>query len=507
MDFNPDFNPMNFTMAAPLLALAAGTLVIPLLDLLLPTRQSRPLWFLFAVLSVLLAGWYLTPLWGQELAGFGGALVVDSFALAFSVILLAATLLAILLSLGRREADASGYLALILWAAMGMIIIASAGDLMTIFVGLELLSLSLYVAVAFDPKRPQAREAALKYFVLGSVASAFILFGFALIYGVIGTTSLAAIGQYWSEMSTPMIIAAQDAFPLFYKAGLALAVVGFAFKLALVPFHAWAPDVYEGAPSAVTAFMSVGTKAAAFAAMARFLVAATPGVFADAVLLPLSLLAAVSMLLGAMVGIWQADLKRLMAYSGIAHAGYLIMAIPGLGSEGLSAAAFYMMAYMFTGMGIFAIIVLLEHEGEEGSKLSALTGLFYRRPVLGVAMATLMFALAGLPPTGGFIGKFLLARAAVGAGAWILLGGLVLSTGISAYVYLRVIGTLFKQPAEQGRAPKAIMAGGQEEEGLSPAAVRYGAVAVLAIAIVGILWLGILPGAVIDFLQVLVPQV
>ncbi|MFZ5817223.1 MAG: NADH-quinone oxidoreductase subunit N [Bacillota bacterium] len=487
---------LNFTIAAPLLALAAGTLLILLLDLLFKYERIHGALYFTAIGGILLSGFYLMPLWqvGRTAppTGFNAFLVMDRFGVVFSGVLLVAALLAAILSIARPEEDRSGYLALLLWGAMGMVTLAGAGNLMTIFLGLELLSLALYVMVAFDPKHPQAREAALKYFVLGSVAAAFLIFGFALIYGAVGTMSIAGIAKAAASFST----AGGFGAGLYYKVGLGLAIVGFAFKLALVPFHVWAPDVYQGAPTPVTAYMSVGTKAAAFAAMARLLAAAVPAEYQAAILLPVSVLAAVSMVVGSSVGIWQDDLKRLMAYSGIANAGYLIMAIPGLGLAGLSAAAYYLLAYGFTAMGIFAIVKLLEEEGEEGAKLATLTGLFYRRPGLAVALALFMFGLTGLPPAGGFIGKFLLAMAAVNGQAWIVLTGLVLSTGISAYVYLRVVGTAFKKPAE--RAERAVMAGAQEVYG--PA--RTAAQVVLAIAVAGTLWLGLLPESALKLVTV-----
>lgn len=491
------FDPVNFTIAAPLLALAAGALVILLLDLLLPAQAARPWWYAAGAGSVALAGYYLIPIWGKGLSGFGGALLMDQFTLAFAIVLLLATLLTVVLSTTRQEEDKSGYLALVLWAAMGMIMMAGAGNLMTIFLGLELLSLALYVAVAFDPNQPRSREAALKYFILGSVASGFVLFGFALVYGVTGSMELAAIAK----------AAGAGGGALYYKVGIALTLVGFAFKLALVPFHAWAPDVYEGAPTATTAFMSVGTKGAAFAVLARFLVATVPPEAQARYLLPLSVFAALSMLLGSTVGLWQNDLKRLMAYSGIAHAGYLIMAIPGLGEAGLSAAVYYMAAYGFTAMGVFAIILQLENEGRAGSSLESFHGLYYRRPSLAIHMTIFMFALAGLPPTGGFIGKFLLAKAAVDVvptmplNAWLLLIGLFVSTGISAYVYLRVVGTMFRRPAAEGG--HALMAGA--ESGADPVmnpGREYAVTAVMAVALVGTLWLGLLPGGIVELLKV-----
>jgi NADH-quinone oxidoreductase subunit N len=491
------FDLSNFTLAAPLLALAAGALVILLLDLILPARAGQGGWYFAGLGAVAVAAWYLVPLWdGKFGPGFNGYMVMDRFAVVFSVVLLGTAFLTLLLSFTRGEEDKSGYLALLLWGAMGMLVMVSATNLMTIFLGIELLSLALYVAVAFDAKGKYAREAAFKYFLLGSVASAFLLFGFALVYGVTGSMSLEVIAK------------AAIGSSLLYKVGIALSLVGFGFKLALVPFHAWAPDVYEGAPTPVTAYMSVGTKAAAFAAVGRYLIAAVPADTQNAMLLPMAVLAAASMLLGATVGIWQTDLKRLMAYSGIAHAGYLIMGLVGLGADGMSAAAYYLAAYGFTAMGIFAIITLLESEGEEGSKLSVLSGLFYRRPALGAAMAILMFALAGLPPTGGFVGKVLLAMSAVkGIGtfttnAWIVLIGLMVSTGISAYVYLKVIGTVFKKPAEGVSEAKARMAGAEGDLSFAPGTVRTGVLAVLIISVIGVLALGILPGPVVDLLKI-----
>jgi NADH-quinone oxidoreductase subunit N len=493
------FEPVNFTIAAPLLALAAGALVILLLDLLLPAEAANPWWYAAGLGAIGVAGYYLSLIWGKGLTGFNGAMVMDQLSVVFTVILLGAAFMTILLSFSRGEEDKSGYLALILWAGMGMILMASANNLMMIFLGIELLSLALYVAVAFDPLRANAREAALKYFVLGSVASAFILFGFALIYGVTGTMELPKMAA----------LAGKDALvygALYYKVGIGLAIVGFAFKMGLVPFHSWVPDVYQGAPTPVTAYMSVGTKAAAFAVTARFLINVVPVQKQGAFLLPLAVFAAASMILGATVGIWQTDLKRLMAYSGIAHAGYLIMAIPGLGASGLSAAAYYLAAYGFTAFGVFAIITLLEVEGREGSALASFEGLWYERPYLAVAMSIFMFGLAGLPPTGGFIGKFLLARAAVGSSSWLLLTALVVSTGISAYVYLRVIGAMIRKPELASVASvrrKAVMAGGQPEAlELSPSAVHYGMYVVILLAVVGSVWLGVLPGGAGALLRV-----
>lgn len=471
-----------FAVMAPLLALGAGALIILLFDLLMPAKTAQPFWYIFGLLAVVLAGYYLIPLRGAENSAFGGMLLMDAKALAFAIPVLGAAGLTILLSAGRGEQDKSGYLALVLWSAMGMILMGAAGNLMTIFLGLELFSLALYVMVAFDPARSVAKEAAFKYFILGGVASAFMLFGFGFLYGATGTLDLAQIA------------AAGVSSDLFFKVGLGLAIVGYAFKLALVPFHAWAPDVYQGAPTPVTAFMSVGTKAAAFAALARFLVAIVPAGSVQQFLLPLAVAAAFSMILGGSVAIWQTDLKRLMAYSGIAHAGYLMMALPGLTQNGMGAGAYYMTSYLFISMGVFGVISYLEAEGVDGSSKDALTGLWSRNKWLALALTVMMFGLIGLPPTSGFFGKLMLAVAALEGGgtiAWTVLVALMVSTGISAYAYLRVIGSLFKK--NEAAVPGIAKV---EELTLAPSTQKVAIAAVIVISLVGTLVLGLFPSLV-----------
>jgi NADH-quinone oxidoreductase subunit N len=295
-------------------------------------------------------------------------------------------------------------------------------------------------------------------------------------------------------MDLAKIAAAGASGDIFFKVGLALAMVGYAFKLALVPFHAWAPDVYQGAPTPVTAFMSVGTKAAAFAALARFLVTIVPAQQVQQYFLPLAVAAAFSMILGGSVAIWQQDLKRLMAYSGIAHAGYLMMALPGLSKDGMGAGAFYMTSYLFISMGVFGVISYLEAEGVEGSSVKGFTGLWYRKKWLALALTVCMFALIGLPPTSGFFGKLMLAVAALEGGgtiAWTVLVALIVSTGISAYAYLRVIGALFKK--NEGEVPAIAKV---EELTLAPSVTKFAIAAVVVIGVVGTLVLGIAPGLV-----------
>lgn len=486
------FDLINLTLAAPLLALAIGGTVVLALDLLLSARKAQPWWYFAAIGSILVAAWYLIPL--QEMGnvqGWGGALLSDRFSLVFSAIILGATLFTTLLSVTRTEQDQSGYLSLVLFAGAGMLMLASAGNLMTLFLGLELFSLSLYVVVGFAPFNQQAREAAFKYFSLGAVAAAFLLFGFAFLFGATGTTNLAEIAAAAGSKTGDML----------FRAGVGLTLAGFSFKLALVPFHIWAPDVYQGAPSAITAFMSIGTKTAAFAALARVLASVVPAAAHDAYLLPIAFIGTVSMLLGSILALRQSNLKRLLAYSGIAHAGYLIMALPGLSSDGFAAGAYYLIAYGVATIGMFGLIVATERKNAEGDELAAYAGLFWRKPAQAIAMTIFMFAMAGLPPTGGFIGKLMLGLTAVRSESWMLLAGLILSTAISAMVYLKVIGTLFQKAGAETAAEQVAASAEGEALSLAPSTVRTVLIAVVVVAAVGTVLLGVLPEPVTAFTQ------
>lgn len=478
----------QFPVLAPLLALAAGALVVLVLDLILPAPAARPWWLAATLGAFALAGFYAAGLWGRNGAAFAGSFRADNFSLAFLLIFAGTGIATVLLSLQRREDDLSGYLALVLWAAMGMAVLAGAGSFLTVFLGLEILSLALYVLVAFAPGQPAGWEAAIKYFLLGSAAAGFLLFGFALVYGATGSMDLARVAAWVAQQG--------GGLPLYFKVGAALALAGYAFKLALVPFHVWVPDVYEGAPTAVTAFMSVGTKAAAFAALARFLLA-TGGRAAQFVP-PLAVLAGLSMLIGALGALKQTNLKRILAYSGIGHAGYLFMALPGL-AQGLGAGTYYLFAYLFMNTGAFAVLLYLDSQGEDGASLETYSGLYYRQPVLAAAMSLFLFALAGLPPTAGFAGKFLLAVAAGQAGAWGLLAALIVTTGISAYIYIRIILLMMrKEGAAARRQPAAARAA-------VPGVVTGSAGTVIALCAAGTLLLGVWPSLLLGRFGQLVP--
>ncbi|MHB9145990.1 MAG: NADH-quinone oxidoreductase subunit N [Symbiobacteriia bacterium] len=503
---------LNFSLVAPLIALAVGALVVLLFDLALPARVAVGWWYLASLGAIALSGYYTVALWPQVAAGakvtaYGGAFIADRFSLVLNVILLLAALFTVLLSTRRTEEDMSGYLALVLWGVMGMMVMAGAGNLMAIFLGLEIFSLALYVVVSFRPQSPESKEAGFKYLILGSLGAGMLLFGSALIFGATGSLSFAGISAAVTKSGLP-------ALGLYMKVGMGLALTGFALKLALVPFHVWSPDAYEGAPSAITAFMSVGTKAAAFAGLVRFLTAVLPAAIDPAVqaryLLPLSVLAALSMLWGGMAALRQQNMKRLLAYSGIAQAGYLFLGLTVLSNEGIGAAVFYLAAYLFFNMGAFTIIEWLSKDGQDGTNLETWHGLFYSHPGIAALASLFFFALAGMPPTAGLTGKILLALVAVKNGNWFLLTALMVSTGISAYAYLRVISVMAKKPegvsARAGTAATAeeVAKVGERTAALPASAVTLAIGVAIALAAIGTLWLGIVPGGVIGLTRNLI---
>jgi NADH-quinone oxidoreductase subunit N len=428
----------------PLTIVALTPLLVLLADVILPHRMRRGVELAIAVLGLVVAGVVLVSLWGHPYSAFGGGFVTGGFAIVFQEVVIAGALFSLLLAahLGRDD-QSGGAIALMLWSASGAMLMAGAANLLTIFLGFELLSLALYCLCALGP-RATARESALKYLILSSTASGFMLYGMALLFGATGSVQLAAL-------------AAPSASPALFALGGGMFMIGLAFKLSLVPFHVWTPDVYEGAPLPVTAFMSVVTKAGALAVIARFAYAALPQPESQAMLAPLWVIAALSMIVGNVGALAQTDMKRLLAYSGIAQLGYVVAALAGTTSLGLRYAIFYLVAYMFMNMGAFAVVALLSREHEEGSRLEAYRGLGYRRPVLAAAMTFFLLALAGLPPTAGFTGKLLILASAVDAGyAWLAVV-LIVGTAISAYVYLKIVRLMYARATglqhERAHAP------------------------------------------------------
>ena len=382
-----------------------------------------------AIAGLVAAGVILAEQYHTNYAAFGGGFVQGGFSVVFSEIVILATIATLLLSVGvGRDDQVAGTTSLLLWSASGAMLMAGAANLMSVFLGLELLSLALYCLCAMSPRRT-ARESALKYLILSSMASGFLLYGSALLFGATGSVAFAALA---TATVTPLL-----------ALGAGLFLVGIAFKLSLVPFHAWTPDVYEGAPLPVTAFMSIATKAGTLAVLARFAYAALPADHASAILAPLWVLAALSMLVGNLAALAQTDMKRLLAYSGIAQVGYIVTAFAGQTAQGLRYAILYLTGYMVMNLGAFAVVALMAREGDAVVGLPRFAGLAHRRPWLAAAMTFFLIGLAGLPPTIGFTGKVLILTTTVSAGyAW-LAGILIVGTAISAYVYFKIVRAMF----------------------------------------------------------------
>lgn len=423
----------DWAALAPLTIVAATALVVLFVDLLARTNAKRAVTIGIAVVGTLIAAVVAARGYGQSYAAFNGAFVLGGFTVVFEEIVLAAAVGSLVLygAIGK-EHRLAGAVALMLWSTCGALLMAGAANLMTVFLGLELLSLGLYCLCGLAD-RPTARESALKYLILSSTASGLMLYGMALLFGSSGSVALASFAN-----------PALASNPLFWM-GTALFLIGIAFKLSLVPFHAWSPDVYEGAPLPVTAFMSVATKAGALAVFARFIYAAIPAGAAPKLLLPIWIIAAISMIAGNVGMLAQHDLKRLLAYSGIAQIGYILTALAGGTALGMRYAIYYLAAYTFMNLGAFAVAALLSSDDEEGSRLANYRGLGRRRPVAAALLTIFMLALAGFPPTAGFLGKILILATSVSAGyAWLGVA-LIIGTAISLYAYAKVIRAMYQR--------------------------------------------------------------
>ena len=464
-------------LPALVVALTAG--VVLLLDLL-PPRESKDHLGAVALAGVVAALAVTVWLWwrGVETRGFRDMVVLDAFALFFAVVVSYAAGLALLLSIDyirRQTRQAGEYYALVLFAATGMMLLASATDLIVVFLALELMSLSLYVLAGYFKTRLTSSEASMKYFILGAFASGFLLYGIALLYGATGSTSLDRIA---------VAVAAADRSPLVLI-GLGLIVVGFGFKISSVPFHMWVPDVYEGAPTAVTALIATGSKAGAFAALIRVLAVGLGGLQADWSALFWAL-AVLTMTLGNVVALVQGNLKRMLAYSSIAHVGYMLVGLVAGGTAGAGAVLFYLLAYTFTTAGAFGVIALSQRMGEESVAVGDYAGLARRHPVVAAVLALCLLSLIGIPPLAGFMAKVYLFASAVRAGFVWLAVIAVLNSAVAAYYYLRVIVYMYMRDVEgEGADYAPSLAGGMA----------------LAIAVAGIVLLGVLPAPFADLAQ------
>ena len=497
---NPD---ISWSLIGPELIVGIAAVIVMMVDAF-ARREQRWLTGAVSLVALVVAGidsiWLWSTSWNLR-AAFNGMIVLDELRLSFTLVFLIVSILTILIAMAWIEVEklpAGEFHALLLFATCGMMLMSSAGDLVIVFLGLEILSIATYVMAGFRRTDVRSNESSLKYFILGSFASAFLLYGIALIYGATatgpdspGTTNIAVIAARLN----------QSLYPPLLLAGVAMLLVGFGFKIATAPFHVWTPDVYEGAPTPVTAFMAAGPKAAGFAAFMRVFLFGFPIVTAAAAgtavsvhkswLAALAIIAALTMTVGNVVAIVQNNVKRMLAYSSIAHAGYALVGFVAAGAAvdpdqrnaAITSVVFYLLTYAIMNMGAFAIITLMARSGDLRNEVDDYNGIGFDSPLLAFSLSLFLLSLLGMPLTAGFMGKIMVFSVALRQGyVWLVVLG-VLNTAISAYYYLRLIIVMFfRERTIEWSAPRV------------PTSV---AVALL-ITIVGVFYLGIFPGRVIN---------
>jgi len=466
-----------FRVLPEIILTLVGTLIM-FLEAVLPDRQKG----IFAPLTVagLIAAMVAAiAANGDPGAAFNNMLVVDGFATFFRVLVIAVGLLAVFASteyLRRENSPGGEFFALILFSLVGQSIMASANELIMIFIGLEISSIASYILAGYLRDDKRNNESALKYFLLGSFATAFLLYGIAWIYGITGTTNLVEIRRVLIGGGAPSLV--------LTGAAAALMFVGFGFKISAVPFQIWAPDVYQGAPAPVSAFLSVGPKAAAFAILLRTYLTAF-GTIADRWEPFVWVCALATMVVGNFAAIQQSNIKRMLAYSSIAHAGYILVAVTAHSEIGSAAAMFYLAAYAFTNFGAFAVVTYVAQKGEKYTKIDDFAGLAQRQPVMAAMLTIFLFSLIGIPFTGGFFGKFYIFKAALDANLiWLTILGL-LNSAVAAYYYLRILVVMYMKDPDSSA------------DALPPAGLAL-KIAVYASAF-GTVLLGVFPGFVLDF--------
>ena len=467
----------NTAALLPHVTVLVTGLVVLMLDLFPLPRSS---WAAEAVslVGLALAFWCaLCQAGGEPRAVFMGMAVVDGLGTFFNAAFVLIAALTVLLSAPyvRREDIRSGeYYALALFATLGFMFVGSASDLVMMFLAIETFSMATYILAGLLRDTPRSLESAFKYFMLGSFSSAFFLYGIATLYGALGTTNLLALSQAMSEQGTsPLLLT-----------GMGLLIVGLGFKVAVVPFHMWAPDVYEGAPTAVTAFMTAGPKAAAFAALLRvFAQGFGAPAFSEEWVPIFAVLAALTMLLGNIVAIVQQSVKRMLAYSSIAHAGYAFVALVAHNAAGAGSVLYYLVAYAFMSLGAFTVLMIVARRDDQQHAFDDYAGLGATNPALAAIMALFMFALAGFPPTAGFAGKFYVFSAAAQSGYYVLALIGVLTSVVSVVYYARVVILMYMHEPDV-EAPRIRLA---------PASM-----AALGVTVFGVLYLGIFPGGVMQ---------
>jgi len=468
----------SFDAIIPILCVALAGLVVLLAEAFRGRDEKMPIGGL-AIIGLVGAGAASILLWNRNATSFG-VVTADNFSLFVNLILVAVGILTVIFSSQTVDRDgipAGEYYAIMLFAIVGMMLMGQATDLLVIFLALETMSIAVYILTGIRREQQQSTEAAFKYFLLGAFASAFFLYGVAFLYGVTGSTNLDRIGSVIAAQSmsgNPMILL-----------GVGMLIVGFAFKVAAVPFHMWSPDAYEGAPAVVTGFMSTGVKAAAVAAFVRVFLSSLEPMITDWAPV-LWAIAAATMILGTVVGVAQTSLKRMLAYSSIAHGGYLLAGLVAGNDVGKAAILFYLAAYALTNLGAFGVIAMLGTRERANDDLRDYAGLFKSHPALAVLMTFFLLSLGGFPPTAGFIAKWYVFSAAIGSGYYGLAIIGVLSSVVSVFFYLRIVVMMFM--TERDARPV-------------PAPITTMAYAGLVLSLIGVLYLGVLPTAVIDFAQ------
>ncbi|HEX3609612.1 MAG TPA: NADH-quinone oxidoreductase subunit N [Solirubrobacterales bacterium] len=484
---------IDYGALSPVLALTAGLCVVLLSAVFRPTRRTAP-WLTLAILAVTAAR--LVIQWNDPTDLISGALRIDDLSISISLIAILTAAFAVLFSIREPAAEQVGsgeYHALLLGSVLGMVLLSQAQNLVSFFVAIETLSIPLYILCAANMRREKSLESGLKYLIVGSLGSATLLYGMAFLYGGSGSTDFAGIAHGIAQkgtLSDPLILV-----------GIGMTAVGLAFKASVAPFHQWTPDVYEGAPTPITGFMAVATKAAAFAVFVRFFdVALAPQ--ANEWQPALAVLAAISIVVGNVGALGQDSLKRLLGYSGIAQAGYILGGLVVASEAGVNALVFYLAGYAFMNLAAFAVVIARERETPYGDDIRSVQGLGRERPLLAWPLTISMLGLAGLPATVGFIGKLYLIEALVeGDYTWLAVF-IAVGTMISLAYYLRVVAAMWMRPGGESVAVPAIAGASPEADPIDPeASRRIYLVAPALLAAAATIFFGVIPQPLVEFAE------